>query len=191
VLNVTTNQQTRLESGHVPFAIFVEMGFSSGTVRFCNASANYFWNGFTWLGLANMGQISEMKSTVSGEVTGLTFELFATSAIRAIALNEYVRGRPVTVYVGPLNDNYQLIDTPVVRWVGRMETMTPITTGGGQDYVQLQAEWRGRAFRQPKKFMFNSEDQQRRYAADKFFEFAPQVASDRVIAWPDKEYFRR
>ncbi|MGL4640677.1 MAG: hypothetical protein ACRCVX_13220, partial [Shewanella sp.] len=81
--NVTTNQQSRFENTNVPFVMFVELQFASGTVRFANTSASYFWNGENWLGLANMGQISPIKETSSGEVTGVSLELFATAGIRA------------------------------------------------------------------------------------------------------------
>jgi hypothetical protein len=92
-----------MEAEHVPMLAFVEMQFASGTVRVCNAFESVPWNGFTWLGLGNLGTIEPIEESTELQMSGIGLQLSGVNpALIATALGEQYQGRRCNIWFAPL-----------------------------------------------------------------------------------------
>lgn len=188
-MSVTTNQQAALEKPSVPLAFFVEFNFRDATSRVCNFTQNFDWGGFTWAGLGALGGISEVVESSASGAKALTFTLnVAEPSILALAIGEaeQYRGRRARMWMCPLNENYQLIDTPVICWRGRMEDMT-IGIDGSKGSIQLKCETMPGGIRRPVALRLNHEQQKKRYPNDTGFKGLNAITSGTFV-WLTKRF---
>ena len=158
----------------------VELGFSSGTIRFWTGYGDLTADGEVWSGSGLIMQISTSQENTDLSANGLslTFSGLNTSVI-SFVLNENYRGRIAKVYVGALVDNaptdlYQI-------WSGRMDTMT-IAENGQTATVQIAVENILIDLERPRLRLYTDEEQKTRYPGD---DSLSKVAGlqDRQIIW--------
>lgn len=183
--NVTASTALNVRPLH-----FFKLEFDSGTLYLHNGVGTYTWGGFTWLGIGAVGQISPLEEGDDLSPFSVTLQLCAFDAATLNeAVNEEVFDRRVTIYVGLLDDNGALTDTPFERWSGWMDTM-PVELGGDNDAITLKCESEMRFFDQANGARFTDEDQQARYSGDVAFEYLAQMM-DANVAWgPGGQYQR-
>lgn len=125
MINVTAAQQTVLESRVAGMGLFVSLAFTSTTLRVSTLFNDQTWGGFTWLGAAKVGSITEVKDTEKFESNPIDMILnVADATLLSLALtdaNAY-RGKTAIIYLAPMQDNV-LIGTPMMCWNGFMDTM--------------------------------------------------------------------
>jgi hypothetical protein len=87
------------EATRIPI-LFIELGYDSGTQRYCTADDAVTWNGQTWIGAARILDVSTKDARQSTEATSweLTFSGIPV-AIVSQALQEPVSGRPWRLWV--------------------------------------------------------------------------------------------
>lgn len=179
--STTSAQDAALQASNVPMAVFVDLDFASGHLYVCNAAYSITWGGHTWLGAAGIGAIEEISETSSTQPTGIRMTLSGVDPAKiSIALAEAYQGRACTVYYALLDSSYQVIDTPVTVFRGRMDVMD--VDIGETATITLTAtsrlaDWNYAAIRR-----FNHEDQIADYPTDKFFEYVTQMV-DKQILW--------
>lgn len=80
--------------------VFVELGYDSGTQRYCTADDTVVWNGSSWIGAARILDVSSKDPKNTAEATSweLTFSGIPV-AIVSQALQEPVYGRPWRLWV--------------------------------------------------------------------------------------------
>lgn len=125
-MTVTSGQQTVLEKRNAPIVYFVELDFASATVYFSSFNKTFTWGGHDWIGLGSLGSISEMKSEDSTDPHAVNLGLnVANATLLQIACGpvEEYRGRDAKIYMCPLSEAHELVDTPIKCWEGSMDTM--------------------------------------------------------------------
>jgi len=172
---------TAINSEHVPFMVLVELDFSSGFVRVCNANITVTWDSKTWSGLGELGQIAVIEETSSLEAKGLTMQLSGIpTAIVSTALGEYYQGRDVKVWVAPVDvDTHQPLVDPVLVFYGRGDTMS--IELGETATITYSAESRLADWDRPRVRRFNSADQKLDYSTDEGFEFVEQMVEKELV----------
>lgn len=139
---LTVAQETALAKQHVFLAYFIRFDFASGSQYISTLNINLDWDGHTWLGFGSVGAIGDVETTEGMETSSLTFTLNAAQlewlALAVGNVEEY-RGKTARMWMVPLTESLQMIDTPVVVWSGIMDTMA-IAIDGEEGALRLKCE---------------------------------------------------
>ena len=169
-----------LRSDNVPILILVKLEFTSGTVYVCNAGYNFLWDNQVWMGVGNMGSVSAVGEGEELKMYGCTLSLTGLDPdLIAISLSSGYQGKPATIWMAPLNSNYQILVDPVIIFRGRMDTM-PVELAETAT-IQLTVESRLTDWEKPRMRRYNTYDQQLEYPDDKGFEFVTQMAEKEIV----------
>ena len=188
-MSTSTNQQTALEKPVVPAAYFVEFQFASGTQRVCNFNQTVSWGGYDWLGLGTLGAISEVEESDGLEAKPLNFTLNAAQAewmALAVGPVEEYRGLPAKMYFCPLNEQYQLIDTPVLWWRGIMDTVG-VGIDGEEGSITLKCETSAYGLKRQPALRMNDAQQKKKYPSDRGFEYLNDLIA-RPQTWLSRSF---
>jgi len=140
------------------------------------------FNGKNYLGVGNLLSISAISETTDMSVAGASIVLSGIQAqLLEIARDEDYQGRPVTIYLGALNELGDLISSPTVLFGGFMDVMT-ISEAGETSTITITAENKMVAFERASVRRFTAEDQKIDYPDDMGFEFVSKIG-DKEIIW--------
>jgi hypothetical protein len=185
----STDQQAALEKAAVAHAYFAYFDFKSAAVRVSNFNQTVEWGGYEWLGMGTLGSISQITETDSLESSPVNFNLnVADPSLVALAIGpvEEYRGRVAKLWMCPLDENYALIDTPILCWRGRMDMMS---LGVGQDSGNITLKCETAAFglkRQPSLRM-NAAQQKKRHPTDTGFDFLTGLIANPAV-WLSRRF---
>jgi len=169
-----------LQNTNVPYMVLVELDFVEGVVRMCNAGYAFQWNGHTWTGAGNLGSISAIEEGQDLQMYGCTLTLSGlASDIIAKCFGVGYSGRAATIWLAPLDSNYNILADPVIVFKGRMDTM-PIQLGENSA-VQVTIESKLVDWERPRVRRYNNEDQQAEFPGDLGFEFVPQMVEKNLL----------
>lgn len=163
--------------------VFVKMELDSGDVRLWNGKGSIDFNSETYTGLGDFGQISEIVSSIDTRPFSISFEvsgIIGTNDMIAEAEAEDIIGRAITIWVGYLDDNYDIVADPTIEFRGRLDTM-PIILGETLT-VGITAESRLADWYRSKIRRFTDGDQKQEFPSDKGYEFSI-VGLSREIIW--------
>lgn len=150
-----------------------------GTIRLTNAGYNFTWGGYTWIGAGNLGSISPLEEGQDLQMYGCTLTISGIqSRYIAESFDTNYSGRAATIWIAPLDANYQIIADPVIAFKGKMDTM-PIRLGK-ESAIQVTVESDLVAWERGKARIFGHSDQQSEYAADMGFEFVSQMVEKEI-----------
>jgi hypothetical protein len=169
-----------MDGDNVPMLMLVDLEFGSGTLYLCNASYNFDWNGHTYLGAASCGTIEEIPEPSDLSMSGIKMTLSGVDPAKVtIALDEHYQGQPVTIRLAPLDDDYQVIDDPVIVFVGRMDVMEVVIDKTAVITVTAESrltDWNRASIRR-----YNHEDQTSVHPTDMFFQYVPQMIEKELL----------
>ena len=149
----------------------------------------YLWSGFgdltfngkNYLGVGNLLSISAVDESTDLTATGASIVLSGIqSPFLAIARDEDYQGRPITIYLGALDDTGDLIASPTVLFSGFMDVMT-ISEAGETSTISVTAENKLIAFDRSYVRRYTAEDQKIDYPNDMGFEFVAKIADQEII----------
>ena len=149
----------------------------------------YLWSGFgdltfngkNYLGVGNLLSISAVDESTDLTATGASIVLSGIqSPLLAIARDEDYQGRPITIYLGALDDTGDLIASPMVLFSGFMDVMT-IAEAGETSTISVTAENKLIAFDRSYVRRYTAEDQKIDYPNDMGFEFVAKIADQEII----------
>ena len=149
----------------------------------------YLWSGFgdltfngkNYLGVGNLLSISAVDESTDLTATGASIVLSGIqSPLLAIARDEDYQGRPITIYLGALDDTGDLIASPTVLFSGFMDVMT-IAEAGETSTISVTAENKLIAFDRSYVRRYTAEDQKIDYPNDMGFEFVAKIADQEII----------
>ena len=160
-----------------------ELDFASGPKRIHSGLGDIGWDGKTFEGVGELGNVTEAEE--SAEIKDTALDLSLSGIINSfenmtIALTEDYRGRRGTLYLMFLDEAGDLILDPVIIYEGRMDNM--VITQGDTLTVTVRllsvfADWnRARIQR------YTNENLQVRHPGDRFAEFVPQMV-EKEIKW--------
>lgn len=172
---------TALQSSTVRLVTFVDLDFSSGTIYAHDGIGTYTWGGNDWIGVGDFGGISSVEegSEVSPYSLNLTLSGLDAGLV-ATALTENYFMRNVNVYLGLLDDNDALIETPTQIWSGFMDVMSVTAGASGGDTITLTAECELGRFDRSANLRYTDTMLRKRDADDKFFEFLKDIEGVKV-----------
>lgn len=177
---LTTAVNTAMDGDNVPMLMLVDLEFGSGTLYICNASYNFDWNGNTYIGAASCGTIEEIPEPSDLSMSGIRMTLSGVDPAKvSIALDEHYQGQPVTIRIAPLDEDYQILNDPVIIFIGRIDVMDVEIDKTA--VITLTAESRLTDWNRASIRRYNHEDQTSVYPTDKFFQYVPQMVEKELL----------
>ena len=168
-----------VQNSNVPYLALVQLEFTDGTVRLTNAGYNFTWNGHVWTGAGNLGTISAIEEGMDLQMYGLTLSLTGiASSYIAECLGSGYSGKAATIWLAPLDENYQIISDPIIVFKGKMDTM-PIKLGNKAE-IQITVESDLVQWERGKSRVFGLADQQSEYSTDLGFQFVAQMVDQEL-----------
>lgn len=170
-------------------AYFVEFFFRDSTFRVTTWNQTINWGGYDWLGVGQLGNISEVSESESLEARALDFTLnVSQEAFKSIALNsaEQFRGRRVRMYMCPMSDSYTLTDTPRLCWTGKMHSM-PLSVSKDSGHVTIRCENSIMALKRIIPLRINAQQHKRIYPTDTGFDRLISLLADQQL-WLSKRF---
>ena len=174
-----------LSAGHVVLVTFAKLEFPSGTIYVHNSIGTYTWGGQDWLGTGDFGEISQIEEGADVSPYKITLTLSGLDAtVSGAALNEDYYMHPVTLYLGALDADDELIADPTIVWEGVMDQMDLTIGQNNGDSIQLTAESELARFDKSSNKKYTHSQQQNDHSGDLLFEFMADI-EDAKIRWGD------
>ena len=162
---------TALAQQHVAIVTFAKLEFPSGTVYVHNSIGTYTWGSQDWLGVGDLGSISQVQEGLDVSPYSITLTLSGLDAtISGAALTEDYYLHPVTVYLGVLDADDTLIADPTQIWAGAMDQMNATVGADGGDAI----------FNRSLNLMYTNVAQQEKSSGDLFFNFMHKVEGAKI-----------
>jgi hypothetical protein len=176
-----TNVATAFAAQHVATVTFVKLQFASGTLYLHNSIGTYTWGGNDWAGVGDLGDISEIEEGSEISPYKITLSLSGIdSTISNAALNEDYYMRPVTLYIGALDADDDLLADPTEVWAGFMDLMTVSLGEQGGDEIALIAESELAKFDRASNLKYTDANQQAVHSGDLFFGFLKDIEGAKI-----------
>lgn len=169
---------------------FVRLDFDEGTERVCTTPFSIYFDdvgdnplGYEWVGVGTLGTISAIEEGSELRAYGMSATLNGCDPAQlALSLNAKYQGRPASVWLGFLDADHTLIESPVLVQNMIMDTM-PIELGKtGTVTVTMENVLSRWETPNPENLRYTDADQQSRYPGDRGYEFA-SVTTAREIVW--------
>ncbi len=181
--DLTTDQLTAVDAPVVRPVILTSLDFSSGTVRVHSGVGTITYDGQEYSGLGSYGGISEVTEGSDARPYDLDLSLSGIPLnLLASALGEDYQGRAAVNYIGLLDDNHQLIDTPKQIWGGYMDT--PDISLGETATIVVHCRGRANDWNRARLTRYTMEQQRSVYPDDSGLDYVTQMA-DKSIVWGD------
>src|SRR4051812_22330153 len=102
--------------------MFVYLGLDDVPLYLTSCRYSITWGGHQWIGLGNLAGIDPITESLSPEPSGFKLSLSSSyEALRSLALEDNPQGRICRVYLGLHDDDYKLIDTPLLECEGLLD----------------------------------------------------------------------
>lgn len=185
---LSSSNATALDGVLIRPVVFVELEFDAptGTIYLHDdigpLTAND-WDGAsrTWDGVGDFGGISKLDE--GRDVSPYAVELMLSGIdadIASQALTDDSVLRNVYILIGLLDSDRALIDDPHPMWAGKVDDLQVAI--GSESVIRITCESQLAAFEKINGRLQNDADHQAEFAADKFFEYLPQML-DAKFRW--------
>lgn len=173
-----------MNAQNVNLVVAIEIAFKSGTTRVHSGTGNLAIGGQNFIGTGMLGKVSPVKEQNSTSATQLNLTLAGLDpSMLSTFLNEDCVMRPVSCYVGVLDDNFQIIDYDVM-FRGKIKDTAVLageTSAINVTVSNVFEEWaHGKSWR------YTDESQRRKNGDDRIFRYVAQM-SERSIYWGSKK----
>lgn len=163
---LTSAAVTQLEATFVRPTFLVSMAFANETIYAWTGVGPLVWNGQTWLGVGNLGDISPIVEGSDVSAQGITLTL---SEIPAELLNdsmsELMAGKLAQVYLGFLDSSGALIADPIPAFIGLIDQPT-IDLATDKASISITVENRLADLNRARGGRYTDQDQRARYPND-------------------------
>ena len=180
----STAQATALASQLVRPVTFAKLEFGNGTLYLHNSIGTHTWSGQDWSGVGDFASVDTIQEgeEISPFAVRLTLSGLDSNLSNQALTQDYFQ-KPATLYLGLLDGDDELIDTPLEIFTGLMDQLSITIGTDGNDAIQLTCESPLARFAVASNVKYTNETQQRETGtADKFFEFGPSISGLKV-AW--------
>jgi hypothetical protein len=155
--------------------LFFTAEFATGPLYLWSGIGNISWNGKTWTGVGNLGNISTVQETTDTAAVNLTATLSGIpSDMLEIALNEVRGGKPAHVWLGMMDANFNLIADPFESFAGRIDT-AQIEEGPETSSITITIENALQNLQRAYPVLYTNLAQQAKFDGDVGFEYVPQI----------------
>lgn len=187
------NQQTELEKPVTRVVYFVELQLSTGTQRISTFNQPITWGGNTWSGFGQLVNMSQVQEEEGSEAKNINLTIVAAeSSWLALAIGpvEEYRGRPVKIYMCPLDTSFQLVGIPVQVWRGTMDTVVVSIDENGEGGVNVKCETSAFSLKRRPVFRVNAAQQKQKYPTDTGFDYLTDLIANPQL-WLSKKFQAR
>lgn len=188
-MTTTTAQNAELAKPVTRTVYFVEFQFASSTSRLSTANIPIDWGGYTWSGVGSIGSIGAIEESDGMESRPLNFTINAAQpSWLALAVGdvETYRGRPAKLYMCPLNESFQMIDTPVLCWTGLMD-MVSVGINGEEGSITLKCETSSYGLKRRPALRLNAAQQKKEHPTDTGLDYLTDLIADPGV-WLSKRF---
>ena len=188
----TAAQNTALAQPLVRVAYFVQFEFLSGTSRISTANFSITWGGFEWSGVGSIATIGTVEESDGLDAKSLSFSInSAQPSWLSLAIGDVgeYRGRPAKMYMCPLNEAFQLIDTPVICWSGIMDVMS-VGIEGESGSITLKCETSAHGLKRRPSFRLNAAQHKKLNATDTGLDYLTDLLANPQV-WLSQKFQKR
>jgi hypothetical protein len=179
--DLTTAALAEIEAAAKRPILLFEAEFSSGPINLWSGTGQITWDSKTWTGLGHLAGVSNIQDTVEFRATSATFTLSGIPQdLLDQAIGEFRRNKDCTLWLGFLDENWEVVATPEISFAGKMDNPI-IDEGSTTATIQVRAESRVLRLTQPNQRRYTNEDQQLDFPNDIGFEFVPSLQEKQVI----------
>lgn len=165
-------------------AIFVSIEHPDGTGYFWSGIGSKVWNGHTWSGVGNLGNIAPVKHTSDIAVQDIVFTLSGVDADIAAQLNDDVRNRNGSAWLACINPLDQSIVADPLRLVDSLLDFQAYEVGeDGTATIQITAHAGFYTFG-TRDEAWTPQNQKRAYPDDTGMDMIPSIPALNVIWKP-------
>lgn len=184
--DLTAAAEGASQAGVVRPVMLVELDFPSGFVRVNSTDRTLTLDpggspsqAEDFLGVGRLGGVSTVGESSELQASGVKLSLSGIPPAHIAAAFERAQGRPGRIWLGFLDETYRLVVDPVLVFSGLIDDTT--IELGSLAKVTLSVENRMIAWERPKVRRYTNEDQQQRFAGDKFFEFVNPTVEKELL----------
>lgn len=178
--DMSTDMEAATVAPVVAPVIFVLVQTNSGTVRLWSGFGNISWAGETWVGggqLLEIGSVTE-QNKVQASGTALTLTGVDQANI-ALVLEDLQRYLPAQVWLGAIDDMFQIVSDPFQILNGRVDK-ADIMLSATTATITVLAESRLVAMRIPRVRRYTDLDQRLEHPGDGGFTYVDTIQDAQI-----------
>lgn len=188
-MTTTTAQDAELAKPVTRTVYFIQFDFAASTSRLSTANFPIDWGGYTWSGVGAVGSIGAIEESDGLESHPLNFTINAAQpSWLALAIGDVAayRGRPAKMYMCPLDESFQMVDTPVQCWTGIMD-MVSTSVNGESGSITLKCETSSYGLKRRPALRLNDAQQRKDHPTDTGLSYLTSLIADPGI-WLSKRF---
>jgi len=164
--NMTDAAAAQTVARQIRCALFAELHFLSSIERVWSGYGPLAWNGYNWLGLGTLGQVSMVTEDTQLNAQTFTISLSGVdNRLLSEALTEVRQGQPVKFWLAFFDNAGNIVDAPILCYAGRMDQPT-ILEGTDTSTISIAVENRLSDLQRRIERRFTDRDQRLEYPAD-------------------------
>jgi hypothetical protein len=181
-LQITDAMEAALAASVVRPALLVSFEFASGKAYAWSGYGDLAWNGMTFKGVGDFGQVQPMEQTNAVENQGVRMSLSSiASALASDVLSEVRILGDVTIWLACFDQTGALIPDPVIAWQGDMDA-AHLNDAGEQCTAELAVEDDFADLNRPCFRRYTNEDQQMDYPGDTGLQYVAGL-QEQITFW--------
>ena len=162
--------------------LLIESDFDSGAINLWNGIGQLNYGGKTYIGAGNLLAVEPVSESTDLRANGTSVTLSGiNNTLVGLAKDEDYHGRALTVNLGAMDENNDVIADPVIMFSGFMDTMM-LTESGDSSSITIDVENKLIQMDRAKVRRFTDNDQRIDYPNDDGFSFVAKI-QDREINW--------
>lgn len=171
-----------LSAANVTPLYFGKFEFAGGTLYLHTGLGTITWGGQDWTGAGDLASIDQVEEGMALSPYALRLMLTGMpSQVSTEAMGENYYRRPVTLYLGALNPEFQLVSNPAEIFFGYIEDM-PVSIGGEDgDRILCTVESELAIFDRPGNLRYTQAQLEADHPGDKGLEYLEYMVDVRPI----------
>ena len=185
----TAAQNAELAKSVTRIVYFVEFQFKANTSRLSTANFPITWGGFEWAGVGAIGTIGSVQESDGLESRPMNFTINSAQPewiALAVGDVEAYRGRPAKLYMCPLDESFQPVDTPVQCWAGVMD-MVDVSYQGESGTITLKCETSAFGLKRRPALRLNAAQQRKEFPTDSGLDYLTDLIANPAV-WLTKRF---
>lgn len=153
-------------------------------VRVWTGLGTFVWDAKSWLGVGDLGKISDIPDSTEVAAQGITLSLTGIPVAEvSLAFDELTQGLAVTLWMGLMSADTTVIADPAESFSGRTDEVT-LEESGQTATLSIKVENELIDLQRPRESRYTDEDQKSRYPSDTGFRFVPGLQELNLSAIP-------
>jgi len=178
-----------LDQSHVRWLVLTKIEFDSETLAFNSSFAEFEWNGTTFVGLGNLGNVSNITENTKLDPADYVITITGVdNSVLVAAFDPNYLNRPATCWVAALDHDMKIIGEPILYFKGLVDSIDGAY--GNEASVAINVTDRMSEWSRARISRYTNQEQQAKYPGDKGLEYVSEISTKKVT-WPAKEWFEK